>query len=105
MERRLKKNICNLDDYASLSEVGDLPAHCGAQIGDALGYACQSWTKHLTEIPSSGYNVEEVHKAVDKFFATCLLPWIEVLSLTRKLGISVYAIDDVHQWYISVSCK
>ena len=105
MKRRLKKNICNLDDYASLSEVRDLPAHCGAQIGDALGYACQFWTKHLAEIPSSGHNIEEVYKAIDNFFATCLLFWIEVLSLTRNLDIGVYAINDVHQWYTSVSCK
>ena len=105
IERKLKKNICNLDDRASLGDIGDLPAHCGAQIGDALGYACQFWTKHLAEIPSSGHNVEEVCKAIDKFFATCLLFWIEVLILMRKLEISVYAINDVHQWYISVSYK
>jgi len=32
MERKLKKNICNLDNYASLSEVGVLYTHCGAKI-------------------------------------------------------------------------
>ena len=105
MERRLKRNICNLADYTSLSEVQDLSACCRAQIGDALDYACQFWTKHLVEISSSGYKIEEVHKAIDKFFETCFLFWIEVLSLTRNLDISIYAIDDIHQWYISVSCK
>ena len=105
MERRLKKNIYNLEDYTSLSKLKDLSARCGEQIGDALDYACKFWTKHLVEIPSIGSNIEEVCKAVDKFFGTCLLFWIEVLSLTRHLDISIYAIDDVQQWYISVSYK
>ena len=104
MERRLKRNVCNLDDYASLSEVKDLPAHCGAQIGDALSYACQVWKKHLAELPSSSNSVDQVHKAIDRLFETCLLYWIEVLSHTRNLDISIYAINDVHQWYILVSC-
>ena len=105
MDGRLKRNICGLEDYVSLSKVEDLPACCEEQIGDALNYACQFWTKHLMEIPSSGHNIEDVHKAVDKFFATHLLFWIEVLSLTRNLDISVYAINDVQQWYISVSSE
>ena len=104
MEERLKRNICDLDDYVSLAEVGDLSTHCQAQIGDTLEYACQFWVKHLVEIPSSGHNVEEVHKAVDKFFTTHLLFWIEVLSLTRNLDLGVHALNDIQQWYISVSC-
>ena len=105
MKEGLRKNICNLDNYTSLGEVEDLPALCKAQIGDALEYACRFWAKHLLGTPSSGHNVEEVHKAIDEFFTTQLLFWIEVLSLTRNLGISIYAINDVRVWYVSVSCE
>ena len=41
---------------------------------------------------------------IDEFFTTCLLFWIEALSLTRHLNLGVYALHDVDQWYLSVSC-
>jgi len=103
MENRLKRNICNLDDYAILSEVKDLPTSRTTYIGDALEYACHFWTKHLAKVPSSGHGMEEVHKAIDKFFKIGLLYWIEVLILTENLDIGVYALNDIEQWYTLVS--
>jgi hypothetical protein len=105
MEEKLKGNICDPDDYASLGGIEDLPACRGAQIGDALEYACLFWTKHLAGIHSSGHGVEEVHKAIDKFFTTRLLFWIEALIVMGSLDISFYAINDIRQWYVSVSCE
>ena len=103
MEERLKRNICGLDEHTILTEVGDLSTRQKEHIGDALGYSCQFWAKHLAEVPSSGGDVEEVHKAIDKFFTTHLLFWIEVLTIMGCLGMSVYAINDIQQWYNSVS--
>jgi hypothetical protein len=104
MGERLKRNICNLDDDAVLSEVEDLSACQKDCIGGTLEYACCFWTKHLLEIPSSGSHVGEVQKAIDKFFTTHLLYWIEVLALTGNLGVGVYAINDIQKWYTLVSC-
>ena len=103
MQERLEKNICGLDDYAFLSEVGDLSDRQKDHIGDALGYACCFWTKHLLKTTGSGPVVEEVQRAIDKFFTTHLLFWIEVLSIMGDLGTGVYALDDIQQWYILVS--
>ena len=103
MKARLKKNICNLDDYTTLREVKDLSAQKRNHIGDALEYACRFWTKHLLEIPGTSSCVQEVQKAIDIFFTTCLLYWIEVLALTRNLGVGVYAINEIEQWYTLVS--
>ena len=100
---RLKKNICELDDHAVLSEVKDLAAHQKYHIGDALKYACQFWTKHLLKIPSDSFHIEEVQNAIDNFFKTCLLFWIEVLSLMGNLDIGVHALNDIQQWYTLVS--
>jgi hypothetical protein len=86
MKEKLKKNICNLDDYVVLSDVKDLPACLKDNIGDSLEYACCFWTKHLLEIPGNSSCVEEVQKAIDEFFTIHLLHWIEVLVLTRNLG-------------------
>jgi len=102
MGERLKRNICNLEDYAILSEVKDLSA-CKEYIGDALEYACCFWTKHLLKVPYSSPHVGEVQEAIDKFFRTHLLYWIEVLALTGNLDIGVYAMNDVEQWYSLVS--
>jgi len=103
MENRLKKNICNLDDHAILSEVKDLSFQKKVYIGDALKYACQFWTKHLLEISSSSPHVEEVQRAIVRFFTVHLLHWIEVLVLTDNLGVGVHAMNDIEQWCNMVS--
>ena len=104
MKERLKKNICGLDDHVILREVKDLSGRQKKHVGDTLGYACCFWTKHLLGIPGSGPGVEEVQEAMDEFFTTCLLFWIEVLSLVGKLDIGVHALNNIQQWYTSVSC-
>jgi len=103
MREGLKKNICNLDDYAVLSEVEDLPTCQKNHIGEALEYACQFWSKHLLMVPGSSSYVGEVQKAIKEFFTRHLLYWIEVLALTGKLGVGIHAMNDVEQWYALVS--
>ena len=103
MGERLKKNICNLGDHAILSGIVDLDDHRKAYIGGALKYACRFWTKHLLEIPGSSPHVEEVRKAINNFFTTHLLYWIEVLVLTGDLVIGIYSMKDVEEWYALVS--
>jgi hypothetical protein len=104
MKERLKRNICNLDDWTALDEVKDLPAQRTVYIGEALEYACRFWTKHLLKAPSSGDTAGKLQKAIDEFFTTHLLFWIEVLSLIGSLDIGVYALNDIKQWYLLVSC-
>ena len=54
-------------------------------------------------ISSSGCNIEEVQKAIDEFFTRYLPSWIEVLIIMRNLGVGVHAINEIRQWYNSVS--
>jgi len=105
MKVRLRKNICDLDDYVSLGEIEDIPTRSKAQIGDALGYACRFWAKHLAGTSSSGHDVEEVCDAVDEFFTTRLLFWIEALIVMGNLDAALPAINDIQRWYASVSCE
>jgi len=100
---RLKKNICNLEDHAVLSEVKDLSTQKRDYIGDSLEYACRFWTKHLLGIPTTSSHIQEVQKAINTFFTTCLPYWIEVLALTGNLGVGVHAMNDIEQWYALVS--
>jgi len=103
MGERLKKNICNLDDYTVLSEVEDLPTRKKEHIGGALEYACRFWPKHLLRVPGNSSHVGEVWEAIEKFFTKHLLYWIEVLALVGDLGVGVYAMDDIEQWCALVS--
>ena len=103
MGERLKRNICSLDDFAVLSEVNDPSTYKKDHIGDGLEYACKFWTKHLLEIPSNSPHAEEVQRAINKFFTVHLLHWVEVLAITRNLGVGVYAMNDIQQWYSLVS--
>ena len=103
MKKGLKKNICNLDDYTALSEVKDLSNRQKIYIGGGLKYACHFWTQHLIMTPGRGPDTEEVEKAISKFFTTHLLYWIEVLIITGNLNVGVHAINNIQQWYISVS--
>ena len=103
MGEKLKRNICNLDDHAILSEVKELSIHKKAHIGDALEYVCKFWTKHLLETPRNTPHIEEVKGAIDKFFTTHLLHWIEVLAITGNLGSGVYSMHDIEKWYSMVS--
>ena len=105
MKKRLKRNICNLDDYTVLSEVEDLATLQKTFIGGDLEYACHFWTKHLIKTTSSSCDAEEVQKAIDEFFTTYLLFWIEVLVIMGNLSVGVYVINDIQQWYTSVSHK
>ena len=103
IRERLKRNICKLEDYTILSEVKDLSTYQKDYIGDALEYACCFWTKHLLEVPGNSSHIEQVQKAIDEFFTTYLLFWVEVLSLTRNLNVGVYALNNIEQWYMLVS--
>ena len=102
MERGLKRNICELDDSADIREI-DLLTLRKTYISDALEYACRFWTSHLAKISTSGHGLEEVYEAIDKFFTSNFLFWVEVLVLTKNLDTGVYALNNVDQWYMLVS--
>ena len=103
MEERLKRNICDLDDYAVLSEVRDLHARQRAHIGNALEYACCFWTTHLMGTVRSSLDAEEIQQVIDRFFTHCFLFWVETLSLLGNLEVGVYALSDIEKWYTLVS--
>ena len=95
--------MCKLDDYTALGKIEDLSVLRNTYVDDSLQYACQFWATHLAKISGSSDGAEEVQKAVDNFFATSFLFWVEALILIGNLDIGVYALNDVEQWYMLVS--
>ena len=102
MKKCLRKNICDLEDCAVLTEVKDLQARRERFIGSSLEYACRFWTRHLSEVPGHGPHAKRVQEAIEEFFEKHLLCWFEVLSIVGHLGVAVHAINYIRQWYISV---
>ena len=92
-----------MDDHAVLSKIEDLPTLRAIHIGNTLEYACQFWTNHLAKFSGNSNGGEDVQKAVEDFFTTSFLFWIEVLILTGNLEIGVHALHDIEQWYMLVS--
>ena len=105
MKKRLKRNICDFNDHTVLSEVKDLTTHQKTHVWSALEYACHFWTKHLIKTPNSGCSTKKVQEAINEFFTTYLLFWIEALVVMGSLDVGIYAINDIQQWYTSVSYK
>jgi len=103
MKKRLKRNICRLDDHAVLSKIEDLPTLRTTHIGSTLEYACQFWTNHLSKISGDSDGGEDVEKAIEEFFTSDFLFWVEVLILTGNLEVGLHALHRIEQWYISVS--
>ena len=103
MEGRLRRNICNLDGHVNLRDIEDLSKLKATHIGAALEYACRFWASHLAKVSHSSCGIEDVHHAIDRFFETSFLFWIEVLILTRNLDIGVYALNGIEEWYALVS--
>ena len=103
MREKLKRNICSLDDCSVLTEVKDLSARKKDNIGDALEYSCQFWTKHLLGISSNSPCIQEVQGAIDQFFTTHFLHWIELLVLVGNPDVGIHAINDIEKWYTGVS--
>jgi len=103
MRKRLKRNICRLDDDAVLSKIEELPTLRAIHIGNTLEYACKFWTNHLSKIAGSSDGGEDVEKAIEDFFTTGFLFWVEVLILTGNLDIGLHALHNIEQWYILVS--
>ena len=103
IKRRLKKNICQLDGLQPLSEVKNLVARRTSYIGKGLEYACCFWASHLAKVTNSSPDDDEVFRAINEFFTTNFLFWVEILCFMGNLDIGVYALNDVDHWYRMVS--
>ena len=85
MDRRLEKNVFQLPDGVTNSEIEDLKEKIEQHVDQALEYACKSWHKHLVgTIPA------DVAPILHEFMEKKLLFWLEVLSV---LGAAREAID------------
>jgi len=95
MNRGLEKNMCQLPDAVTNSEVDDLQKRAKEYIEDGLQYACKSWHKHLRVAPSY---VPEIKPVLHQFLEAKFLFWLEVLSILGATKEAVDALNAAVKW-------
>ena len=91
MNQMLEKNMCNLPDAVSNSDIGDLGERTKKYLDPALQYACKSWHKHL--ISEEMANAPKVTSALHHFLEKKFLFWLEVLSVLGAVREAVDALQ------------
>ncbi|CAE6498548.1 unnamed protein product, partial [Rhizoctonia solani] len=95
MKSELRFNICHLaSSYLTDDQVGDLEARVAQYISPTLSYACRYWGSHLLVAPA----LDSTRDVLIDFLSDSLLFWIEVLSLSRCIGIGDSVLHQVQRW-------
>ena len=95
MNQKLEKNMCNLPDYVTNSEVGDLQERNERCVDPALGYACKSWHRHLD---GNTAPIPKVISTLHRFLEKKFLFWLEVLSVLGATREAVDALELLAKW-------
>ena len=91
----LKFNICKLEtSYLANDDVEDLDTRVVQHISPPLLYACRFWDDHLKH---TDYKAD-LFGNVETLFKEKFLYWLEVLSLTRNIGLAPSAFATVNTW-------
>ena len=96
MNTTLEKNMCQLPDAITNSEVEDLKERAEQYINPALQYACQSWYKHIVNEPTP--NRQEITSTLHSFLEKKFLCWLEVLSVLGAMRNAVDALQAAMKW-------
>ncbi|CAE6379284.1 unnamed protein product [Rhizoctonia solani] len=95
MKTELKFNICQLENsYLADNEVNDLEARVVRYISPTLSYACRYWSSHLRLSSAKDISSEML---LDFLYERFLF-WMEVLSLSRCIGIGATMMQQAQTW-------
>ncbi|CAE7063802.1 unnamed protein product [Rhizoctonia solani] len=95
MGSELRFNICALESsYFTDDKVQDLEARVARCISPTLSYACRYWSSHLRPAPKN----DATGDLLVDFLSNRLLFWMEVLSLSRCIGIGAPMMQQAQTW-------
>ena len=98
MNRTLVKNMCQLPEAVTNSDVSDLAERIKRFIDPALRYACSSWHMHFIRGPTTSIFTPKITSALHNFLETKFLFWLEVLSVLCSVRNAVDALQAVIDW-------
>ncbi|CAE6436448.1 unnamed protein product [Rhizoctonia solani] len=95
MKSELRFNICQLENsYLADNQVNDLEARVVRCISPTLSYACRYWSSHLRLSSAKDISSEML---LDFLYERFLF-WMEVLSLSRCIGIGATMMQQAQTW-------
>ena len=100
----LSAGMCaETNDHNSLDEVPDFDAKVRTILPSHLRYCCLQWNNHLL-ITSKG-EYEAVEATLGRLLGSCLLKWIEAMSLLRKTDEAIPVLVRTKHWSRSSVCR
>ena len=100
--KKLERNPCSLPPFAMNQDEPDLPRLLEDKLGGATRYACSYWARHLALSSMSGDYIHQVIVLVTEMLQNAP-PWIEVLSLEKRLEEVIHSMYGLLAWLDKVS--
>jgi hypothetical protein len=95
MENHLRFDICQFPtSYWRNDQVPNLDCLIVERIPSHVAYSCWFWAHHVVATPAH----HELLKRVESFLEADFLYWLEVMSLTKRLGAASEALQQVVIW-------
>ncbi|CAE6470438.1 unnamed protein product [Rhizoctonia solani] len=100
MKSELRFNICNLESsYLIDEQVEDMKTRITRFISPSVSYACRYWSAHLLLSPA----VDNTRNMLLDLLHSRLLFWMEVLSLSRCVGIGAPMMSQAQTWLLRIN--
>ena len=103
LSQDLRPGLCSeIYDYDTLDDIPDFDLKMTVTLPPHLRYCCLHWSHHLPPISSDDFAAVEV--TLETFFGSCLLNWIEGMSLLRETNGALSILRQTVNWYRSQVC-
>ena len=96
--KELKRNHCNLPDFAMNLDVLNIPDLLEDKVGGASRYACAYWAMHIRSSPTDNDHATRLITSATEFLKENAPPWIEVMSLEKRLEGVIHNINNLLDW-------
>ena len=94
----LAPNPCDLPDFVMNRDIPNIPELLDDKVGGALRYACAYWAIHVQSSLAANDYISHLISSVTEFFEKNALPWIEIMSLEKRLESVIHSIRSIFEW-------
>ena len=96
--KKLKRDPCDLPDFAMNRDIPDIPDLLEDKIGGATRYACAYWAIHIRSSPIDNDHATRLVASATEFLKKNAPPWVEVMSLEKRLEGVIHNINNLLEW-------
>ena len=103
LSQELRPDLCSeIYDYDTLDDIPDFDLKMKLTLPPHLRYCCRHWSHHLPPTPRDEFAAVEA--TLETFLRSCLLNWIEGMSLLRETNRALSILQRTIKWYKSQVC-